>query len=88
MNVVSVDKAGRLIIPVEMRKKLGITDQTKLFIMDIDNKIIIEKLDRAEIARRLQQELQDVDIDAVVVKVEEEMNERARKHKKNRAAGQ
>jgi AbrB family looped-hinge helix DNA binding protein len=88
MNVVSVDKAGRLIIPAEMRKKLGITDQTKLFIMDIDNKIIIEKLDRAEIARRLQHELEGVDIDAMVAQVEDEMNERSRKYKKEVALGQ
>ncbi|HMF32036.1 MAG TPA: hypothetical protein VKK79_11505 [Candidatus Lokiarchaeia archaeon] len=43
-------------------------------------------VDRAEIAWRLQQELQGVDIDAVVTKVGEEINERARKYIKKRIA--
>ena len=69
MSIVSTDKAGRVIIPVEVRKKLGITANTRLFLIDIGDKIVIEKLERLEIAKRLQEELKNVDIDKEIIKV-------------------
>jgi len=86
MSVVSIDKAGRVIIPAEVRKKLGITANTRLFLIDIGDKIVIEKLERLEIAKRLQEELKNVDIDKIVAETEGEMNERARKFWKENIA--
>ncbi len=79
MSVVTIDKAGRVIIPADVRKKLGIAANTRLFLIDIGDKIVIEKLERLEIAKRLQEELKDVDINKIVAETEGEMNERARK---------
>ncbi|OLS13570.1 MAG: hypothetical protein RBG13Loki_2821 [Promethearchaeota archaeon CR_4] len=88
MSIVSIDKAGRVIIPVEVRKKLGITANTRLFLIDIGDKIVIEKLERLEIAKRLQEELKNVDIDKIVAETEGEMNERALKFWKENTARQ
>lgn len=83
MEIVSIDKAGRLIIPASIRKKLNIEDGTQFLVLDIEDKIILEKLDRNEIARRLQEELRGVDIDGIVGEVEEEIDEHIRKERKD-----
>ena len=38
-----VDELGRIVIPIEVRKKLGIKDGEHLEISIIDNKIVLEK---------------------------------------------
>ncbi len=77
MSVVSIDKAGRVIIPSDVRKKLGIKANTRLFLIDIGEKIVMEKLERLEITRRLQEELKGVDIDTIGAETEGKMIERA-----------
>lgn len=83
MEIITIDKAGRLIIPASIRKKMAIDDGTKFLVVNLDNKIILEKLDRKEIAKRLQEELKDVDIDSIAHQIEAEMNERIREERKN-----
>ena len=80
MDVVRVDKSGRLVIPERIRKKLQIKEYTSLLIADVkDNTIIIKKLDEDEIARRLKEELKDVDIEGLEKKVESESSKRAKR---------
>ena len=83
MNIVSIDKAGRIVLPSDIRRKMHITPKTELLVMDFDDKIILEKLDRVKIAERLQKELKDIKIDTVVSEVGEEMNEKIRKENKD-----
>jgi AbrB family looped-hinge helix DNA binding protein len=81
MEITSIDKAGRLIIPARIRKKMHIDAETKFLVVQMGNKILLEKLDLSDIAQRLQDELKQVDVDKIVAFVREEMNERARKDK-------
>ncbi len=39
-----VDELGRIVIPIEVRKELGIKDGESLDISVIDNKIVLEKI--------------------------------------------
>lgn len=39
-----VDELGRIVIPIEIRKELGIKDGESLDISVIDNKIVLEKI--------------------------------------------
>ena len=82
MEIISIDKSGRIIIPASIRKKMNIEDGTQFLIVDMQDKIILEKLDRREIAKRLQEELQGIDIDEVVNEVEAEIDDHIRKSKK------
>ena len=77
------DKAGRIVLPSDIRHKMHITSKTKLLVVDLDDKIILEKLDQAKIAERLQNELKNVDIDRIVAEVGEEMNEKIKKETKD-----
>lgn len=82
-TVTKIDKAGRVVIPKEIRERMGLKEDSALLIVEADNGIVVlKKLDIEELARRLKQELKVVDVEAIAQKVEEESNERARKEHK------
>nr|MDO8112628.1 AbrB/MazE/SpoVT family DNA-binding domain-containing protein [Candidatus Sigynarchaeota archaeon] len=81
MEIASIDKAGRLIIPARIRKQMNIDASTKFLIVHAGNKILLEKLDLTDIAQKIEAELKNVDIDKIVSAVKEEMNERIQKDK-------
>jgi AbrB family looped-hinge helix DNA binding protein len=80
MEIVTVDNAGRLVIPEFIRKKLHLTKNVPLLITELDDdKILIKKLDRNEIEKRLREELKGVEIDKIASEVRTEINEVAKK---------
>lgn len=80
MEIVNIDKSGRLVIPEFIRKKLHITKNIPLLITEIDDdKILIKKLDRDEIEKRLKEELKGLDLDKIAYDVRNEINEVAKK---------
>ncbi len=83
MNIVSIDKAGRIVLPSELRQRMHISPKTELLLVDFDDKIILEKLDRTKIAKRLQNELKNVNIDSIVSEVGKDLNEKIKKENKD-----
>ncbi len=84
MEIVNVDKSGRLVIPEFIRKKLHLSKEVPLLITEIDDdKILIKKLDRDDIEKRLREELSGIDIDKVAREVRAEVNEEAKKRYKS-----
>ena len=80
MEIVTIDKSGRLVIPDLIRKKLHLTKNMPLLITDLDDdKIIIKKLDRDEIEKSLRAELKGVDIDKISKEVRTEVDKAAKK---------
>ena len=79
-EIVSIDKAGRLVIPKSIRESLGIIGGTK-FIMAVggSGRIVLQKFNIDEIATRLEKETKGKDIDAIVKKIRKEMNEKLKK---------
>ncbi|MFQ6137235.1 MAG: AbrB/MazE/SpoVT family DNA-binding domain-containing protein [Candidatus Hydrothermarchaeales archaeon] len=79
-DVVTVDKAGRLVIPKSMREELGIGEGAKFLIASSKHgRLLLQKLDPKEIAARLEDELKETDVDAIVERVRKEIDEKARK---------
>jgi AbrB family looped-hinge helix DNA binding protein len=79
-DVVTVDRAGRFVIPKSMREELEIEEGAKFLIAAAkDGRLVLQKLDARELAARLEEELKGTDIEAVVEKVRREINEKARK---------
>ncbi len=84
MDVVSVDKSGRLVLPQKLRKKVGITEDSKLLVVAIGgDKILLKKLDRDIIAKRLKEELRGIDIDKISREVKAEVDEEIKKEHAN-----
>ena len=84
MEIVNVDRSGRLVIPEFIRKKLHLSKEVPLLITEIDDdKILIKKLDRDDIKKRLREELSGIDIDKVAIEVRAEVNEEAKKRYKS-----
>lgn len=80
MEIVSIDNAGRLVIPEFIRRKLHLTKNVPLLITELDDdKILIKRLDRDEIEKKLREELKGVDITKIASEVQTEVNEIARK---------
>ena len=73
-TVVPMDRAGRIVIPKETREAQGIAPGTKFLLIEgKDGSLWLQRLDPQELARRIHEELQGVDLATLVAKVEAEM---------------
>jgi AbrB family looped-hinge helix DNA binding protein len=78
--VITIDKAGRVVIPKEIREKMRLKENSILLVVETDeDAVILKKLDIQQIAERLRRELKGKDLDNIVRKVETQSNERVRK---------
>ena len=74
-EIVSIDKAGRLVIPKSVRRSMGITEDTKFIIATGDpGRLLLQKLDIEEIAAKLEKELKGKNVDAVAKRIRKDIN--------------
>ncbi len=79
-ELVSVDRAGRVVLPKKIRDALGIDERTKLLVaVGEHGRLVLQKVDVEAIAGRLEKELAGKDVDAIVRKVRREMKALARR---------
>jgi AbrB family looped-hinge helix DNA binding protein len=84
--VTTIDKAGRVVIPKEIREKMHLEENSVLLLAETErDALILKKLDIREIADRLRGELKGKDLDGIARKVEAESNERVRKEERPQA---
>jgi len=80
MEIVNIDKAGRIVIPGTIRKRLKLNEGAKLLIADVKNDIlIIKKINIEELTEQLEKDFKNIDIDAVVGRVRSDINKKIRK---------
>jgi len=78
MEITSIDKVGRVVLPKETRKRLGITEKTKFLVAEVkEDTIVLKKIDVETMAKRLEADLKDVDLTALFRKVRDETNEKS-----------
>ncbi len=78
-DIVSVDKAGRIVIPKAIREAVSIEAGGKLLIATAGrDRIVLQKLDVESLASRLKKELAGKDVDGIVRRVREEIRVRIR----------
>ncbi len=80
LEIVSVDKVGRVVLPKGTRSRLAIDEGTKLLITEVkDDTLVLKKLDAEELKRQLALDLKDVDLVGLLKKVRDETDEKVRK---------
>ena len=78
-EVVKSDRSGRIVIPMSLRQKLGITENTRFILTTKGHgQLLLQKLDVEGIAQKLEEELKGRDIDEIVKAVRKEINEKIR----------
>lgn len=76
-EVVEADASGRIVIPKSIRRELDIKERTKLLLTTTaGGLLLLQKLDVEEIARRLESEIAEKNIDSLVKMVREEVNKK------------
>ena len=74
-EIVKIDRSGRMVIPKDIRKELGIKGKSEFLLTTRGRgQLLLQKLDVETIAKRLEEELAGKDIDAIVKRVKEEIN--------------
>ncbi len=80
MEIVNIDKAGRIVIPGILRRKLGLNESSKLLIADVKNDILIlKKIKIEDLEEQLEKDFKNINIDAVVAGVRSDVKEKIRK---------
>ncbi len=84
--VTTIDKAGRVVIPKEIREKANLTENSVLLVTETEkgDVLLLKKLDIQEIAERIRGELKGKNLDEIAKRVEQESNEKARKELRRR----
>jgi len=77
VEVIEADKSGRIVIPKRLREELGIREKTRFILTSRGGgRLLLQKIDVEEIARRLEEELAGRDIDAIVEAIRKEINDK------------
>ncbi|KAF5420085.1 MAG: AbrB family transcriptional regulator, stage V sporulation protein T [Candidatus Methanocomedens sp.] len=77
MEIVNMDKAGRIVIPGAIRKKMKLNKGSKLLIADVENDLlIIKKINIEVLAKQLEKDFKNIDIDTIVDKVQSDIKEK------------
>ena len=75
--VTKIDKAGRVVIPKEIRERMNLKEDSSLLVTEsASGVLLLKKLDIEEMGKRLRKELKGVNVEKIARKVEEESNER------------
>jgi len=78
--VTTIDKAGRVVIPKDMRERMKLNENSVLLVVETEgDALVLKKLDIQQIAERLRVELKGKDMDRIARKVEAQSNERVKK---------
>ncbi len=82
MEIVVVDKKGRIVIPSRIRRRLGLKDGDSLLVLGVkDDIIVLKKIDVEKILRDIAWEVASskLDLNELAKEVEEEANRVAKK---------
>ena len=71
--VVSMDKAGRIVIPKGTRDAQGLVPGTQFLLVEgRDGRLWLQRLNAKELARRIEDELRGIDLKPVIEKIRSE----------------
>ncbi|MEB2793158.1 MAG: AbrB/MazE/SpoVT family DNA-binding domain-containing protein [Caldisphaeraceae archaeon] len=77
MEIVVIDKKGRIVIPSRVRKKLNLKDEDRLLVLDVkDDILVLKKIDAEKILKDIAKDIAKagLDLEELTREVEEEAN--------------
>ena len=77
VEIVVIDKKGRIVIPSRVRKKLNLKDEDRLLVLDIkDDILVLKKIDAEKILKDIAKDIAraGLDLEGLTREVEEEAN--------------
>ena len=78
-SIVTMDRAGRILLPATARKELRLRPGSKILLTEMeDGRLVLIPLDVDEIAKRIQKEMKGADIGEELAKVRRDIQELAR----------
>jgi len=81
VEIVVIDKKGRIVIPSRVRKKLNLKDGDRLLVLNVkDDILVLKKIDVEKILRDIAGEVAkaELDLEGLTREVEEEANRLAK----------
>jgi len=87
-EIVEVDKSGRIVLPKKLREELSIHAKTRLILTKRNGNITITPLNAEEMARRLETELKEVDVEKIANQIRREINDKIAKQHPELSTGQ
>jgi bifunctional DNA-binding transcriptional regulator/antitoxin component of YhaV-PrlF toxin-antitoxin module len=80
-------RSARIVLPKRLREELGITARTRLMLTRRGDKLVAIRLDVEELARKLESELEGVEVEELAVSVRKEINEKIARERPELSAG-
>jgi len=87
VEIIEVDKAGRIVLPKRLRDEMHIRERTRLILTRRGDKLILMRLDVDEIARRLETELEGIEVEEIAASIRREINAKIAKEHPELSAG-
>ncbi len=79
MEIITVDKVGRVVLPKETRDKLQIENGTKLLVVEVkEDTLVLKKLNIQEMKKQLDMDLENVDLEGLLKRVRVDTNEKVK----------
>lgn len=76
MEVLKVDKAGRIVLPKSVREKLGVRGEDHLVLVEHNNTVVLRKLDIEDVADKIEEELKEFDVEEAFKEIRKETNKK------------
>lgn len=76
MEVLKVDKTGRIVLPKSIREKLGVRGEDHLVLVEHNNTVVLRKLDIEGVAEKIEEELKDFDVEEAFKEMKKETKEK------------
>jgi AbrB family looped-hinge helix DNA binding protein len=78
-EIVEVDKSGRIVLPKKLREQLSIQTKTKLLLIQRNGNLTLTPINIDDIARKLETELGDTDVEGIAKQIRREINDKIQK---------
>lgn len=76
MEVLKVDRSGRIVLPKSIREKLGVRGEDHLVLVEHNNTIVLRKLDIEDVAEKIEEELRGFDVEEAFKQIRKETGEK------------